>query len=223
MSQEEFSGDQTMEAAVPANDVQSESQEGGSQGEHNVPLQALQAERAQRQNLQEELRVVKDHIALMQSQQSQPRQEPVKDEMDGLSDDDVLTVGEAKKFLSKIDKQHQMSIQELKMVQKHPDYQSVVSKYLPEVLKTNPGLRNTLQQSQDFELAYYLAKNSDSYKSENKKAKKNADAERIVQNSQQVGSLGGMGSNSPVNQAKRYKEMSDSEFQAAVNRNIGAF
>jgi hypothetical protein len=221
MSQEENSGDQTVEAAVPANDVQSESQDGGSQEGQSVPLQALQAERAQRQNLQEELRVIKDHIALMQSQQLQAP--AAKEEMDGLSDDDVLTVGEFKKAFKKKEQQYQMSLQELKMTQKHPDYQDIVSQYLPEVLKTNPGLRNTLQQTQDFELAYYLAKNSDAYKSANKKAKKNVDAERIVQNSQQAGSLGSMGSNSPVSQAKRYKEMSDSEFMATVNRNIGAF
>lgn len=214
---EEFSGEESMEAAVPVDAAQDESQNSGS-----VPLEALQAERAQRQSLQEEMRLIKDHLALMQAQQSQSRPEP-KDEMDNLSDDDVLTVGEAKKFLSKIDRQHQMSIQELKMVQKNPDYQDVVSKYLPEVLKTNPGLRNTLQQTQDFELAYYLAKNSEGYKSSNRKVKKNADAERIVQNAQQVGSLGSIGSNSPVNQAKRYRDMSDADFMAVVNRNVGAF
>lgn len=216
------SGDQNSGAAVQVDDVRSESQDSGSQQGH-VPLEALQAERAQRQSLQEELRVIKDHIALMQSQQSSHAQRPQQDEMDDLSDDDVLTVGEAKKYLSKMNKQHQMSIQELKMVQKHPDYQDVVTKYLPEVLKQNPGLRKTLQDTQDFELAYYLAKQSDSYKSEARKSKKNADAERIVQNSQQAGSLGSTGSPSPMNQAKRYKDMSDAEFKAMVNKNLGAF
>jgi len=216
------SGEQNSEAAAQVDNVQSESQGGqGSQG--HVPLKALEAERAQRQGLQEELRVIKDHIALMQSQQNQQRQQPQQDEMDGLSDDDVLTVGEAKKYLQKMSAQTNMSIQELKMVQKHPDYQDVVTKYLPDVLKHNPGLRKTLQDSQDFELAYFLAKNSDAYKSETKKATKNADAERIVQNSQQAGSLSSVGSNSAINNARRYKDMSDDEFKATVNRNIGAF
>lgn len=215
------SGDHNSGAAVQVDDVQSEPQPSGSHN-GNVPLEALQAERAQRQSLQEELRVIKDHIALMQSQQNQGQQSQ-KDAMDDLSDDDVLTVGEAKKYLSQMNKQHQMSIQELKMVQKHPDYQDVVTKYLPEVLKQNPGLRKTLQDTQDFELAYYLAKQSDAYKSEARKSKKNADAERIVQNSQQAGSLGSTGSPSPINQAKRYKDMSDAEFKAMVNKNLGAF
>lgn len=188
----------------------------------NIPVEALQAERAQRQSLQEELRVIKDHLALMQSQSMQ-KPEVKQDEMDGYSDDDVLTVGEAKKYLSKINQQHQMSIQELKMAQKHPDYQEVVTKYLPEVIKQNPGLKKTLQDTQDFELAYYLAKQSDSYKSESKKNKRNSDAERIINNAKQAGSLGSVGSPSPINQARRYKEMSDEEFRAVANKNRGAF
>lgn len=220
--QAEVTGEQMTEAAAPVDNVQSESHDGATHQGNNVPLEALQAERAQRQSLQEELRVIKDHIALMQSQQSQQRAAP-KDDFDGVSEDDVLTVGELKKILSQKENQYQMSLQELKMTQKHPDYERVVTQYLPEVLKQNPGLRKTLQSSQDYELAYYLAKNSDAYKAANKQAKKNADAERIVRNANEVGSLSSMGSNSPVNQAKRYKDMSDDDFRKLVNRNSGHF
>lgn len=224
MSEENQNSGDYSEAAAPVENVPTDSPSGEGQQEESrqVPLDALQAERAQRQSLQEELRVIKDHIALMQSQQARPQQQQ-KDELDGLSDDDVLTVGEAKKFISKMNNQYQMSIQELKMVQKHPDYQDVVVKYLPEVLKQNPGLRQTLESSQDYELAYYLAKNSDAYKSEHKATKKNKDAERILQNTQQAGSLSAVGSNSPMNTAKRYKDMSDEEFRTFANRNRGAF
>lgn len=224
MNEQTDTGENYTEAAAQVDNVQSESHNSGQQqGNQSVPLEALQAERAQRQGLQDELRVIKDHIALMQAQQSHTRQEPQKDEMDSLSDDDVLTVGEAKKFLSKMNQQHQMSIQELKMTQLHPDYQDVVTKYLPEVLNKNPGLRKTLTSSQDYELAYYLAKNSEGYKSSIKKEKKHADAERIVQNSQNVGSLASVGSTSPMNQARRYKDMSDDDFQKMANRNMGSF
>ena len=216
------SGENHSEAAAQVDNVQSESQDsGGQQG--SIPVEALQAERAQRQGLQEELRVIKDHLSLMQSQQSAQAQQPKQDEMDRLSDDDVLTVGEAKKYLSKMNQQHQMSIQELKMTQKNPDYSDVVTKYLPEVLNKNPGLRKTLTESQDFELAYYLAKQSEGYRTSAKSSKKNADAERIVQNSQNVGSLSSVGSTTPMNQAKRYKDMSDDDFRKTVSRNMGAF
>lgn len=214
-------GDHDSEAAAQIDNVQDESHTSEVRENNSVPLEALQAERAQRQNLQEELRVIKDHIALMQSQQSRPQAQ--KDEMDNMADDDVLTVGEAKKFLAKMNKNYQMSIEELRMVQKHPDYQDVVSQYLPEVIKTNPSLRKTLETSQDYELAYYLAKNSDAYKKTQKQTKKHADAERIVQNSQQAGSLSSMGSTSSMSTAKRYKEMSDSDFSKLVSRNMGHF
>jgi hypothetical protein len=224
MSEEtQVTGEQETEAAAPVEAVQSESHDGASEHGNNVPLEALQAERAQRQQLQEELRVIKDHIALMQAgQQSQQKQAPA-DDFEGMSQDDVLTVGELKKILAQKENKYEMSLQELKMTQKHPDYETVITRYLPEVLKQNPGLRQTLQNSQDYELAYYLAKNSDAYKAANKQAKKNADAERIVQNAQQAGSLSSVGSTSPVNQARRYKDMSDADFRALVNRNSGHF
>lgn len=213
------SGEPISEAAAPVG-VATLDPSGGAVQEQSVPLSALQQERAQRQGLQEELRMIKDHLALLQANQARP-QEPVKDEFDGLSDGDVMTVGEFKKIAAKFNQQFQMSVEELRMTQKYPDYQEVVTKYLPEVLKTNPGLHRTLQQTQDYELAYYLAKNSDTYKGQSKTAQRNADAERMVKNAQQAGSLSSVGGTSPMNTAKRYKEMSDEEFMKEANKNRG--
>jgi len=218
------SGDQEMEAAVPASvessQAQAEQYEGqeAQQGQ-NVPLSALQSERAQRQQLQDELRMIKENIALMQSNQSQASQP--KDELDKMDDGDVMTFGEFKKLSGKMASQFQMSIEEMKMMQKHSDYQEVITKYLPEVFKQNPTLRNTLQKTQDYELAYHLAKNSDNYREDNKRTKKSADAQRIVENSRKAGTLSSMGSTSPISQAKRYKEMSDDEFRNLVSKNVG--
>jgi len=228
MSEEELnmSGEQTEEAAVPAGDAGSYSQPEQSAGddvqqnEQSVPLAALQSEREKRQSLQDELRLIKEHIALMQANQSQSQEKP-KDEFDSLEDTDVMTVGEFRKISKKMANQFNMTIEELKMVQKHPDYQEVITKYLPDLLKQNPGLQQSLQKTQDYELAYYLAKNSDAYRSETRKSKKSADAQRIVENSQKAGSLSSMGSTSPISQARRYKDMDDREFEALVNRNMG--
>ena len=82
-------------------------------------------------------------------------------------------------------------------------------------------MKTTLQKSQDYELAYFLAKNSDNYRKENKRSKKSADAQRIVENSQRAGTLSSMGATSPISQAKRYKDMSDAEFKQEVNKNLG--
>jgi len=223
MNEPQLSGDINAEAAAQVDNVQSEQYTSGEQQGNQVPLEALQAERAQRQGLQDELRIIKDHLGLLQAQQALNSQPAAREPMDSMSDDDVLTVGEAKRYLSKMNQQTQMSIQELKMTQQNPDYNDVVTKYLPEILKNNPKLRKTLVDTQDYELAYYLAKNSDAYKSSNKKERKNADAERIVQNSQNVGSLSSVGSASTMNTARKYKDMSDADFQKLANRNLGAF
>lgn len=189
-----------------------------AQEEQKVPLAALQAEREQRQQLQEKLRMMEDHLALNQTQQSKPQEEK-KDFYDGLEEGDVLTVGEHKKITSGLINQFQMTIEEMRMTQKHPDYQEVITKYLPDVLKQNPSIHKTLKDSNDYELAYHLAKNSDNYRKENKRKKESDDAKRIVANSKVPGSLSSMGSISAVSQAKRYKDMSDKEFEELVNRN----
>ena len=217
------SGDQNLEAAVPPSDetIQDQTELVGMEGaqqEQNVPLSALQSERSKRQSVEDDLRMIKDHLALNQVRQSQP---PPKNEFEGLEDGDVMTVGEFKKLSGSMANQFKMTIEELKMAQKNPDYQEVITKYLPDVLKQNPGLQSTLQKTQDYELAYYLAKNSDSYRSENKRSKKSADAQRIVENANRAGSLSSTGSTSPISQAKRYKDMSDEDFKQAVARNLG--
>jgi len=217
------SGDQNLEAAVPPSDetIQDQTELVGMEGaqqEQSVPLSALQSERSKRQSVEDDLRMIKDHLALNQVRQSQP---PPKNEFEGLEDGDVMTVGEFKKLSGSMANQFKMTIEELKMAQKNPDYQEVITKYLPDVLKQNPGLQSTLQKTQDYELAYYLAKNSDSYRSENKRSKKSADAQRIVENANRAGSLSSTGSTSPISQAKRYKDMSDEDFKQAVARNLG--
>jgi hypothetical protein len=224
MSEEpNVSGDQ-MEAAAPVETETLAPEEAATQKEERqVPLDALQAERAERQKLQDELKMVKDNMSLMMAQSQQKSSPAPKEELDGLSDDDVLTVGEFKKALTAKERQYNMNLQEMRMTQKHPDYQEVVVKYLPEVLKQNPSLRNTLESSNDYELAYHLAKNSDAYKADNKRQKKNADAERIVQNAERAGTLSSVGQTSPISQAKRYSKMSDADFQKEMNRNLGYF
>lgn len=224
MSEEiNVSGEQNLEAAAPLDaNVEHSQYEQPVEGEAQVvPLSALQSERGQRQHLEEELRMIKDHLALMESNQNRAPAPPPKDEFEGVDDSDVLTYGEAKKLLSKVQQNYQGSVEELKMTQKYPDYQDVIQRYLPEVLKTNPALRRSLEQTQDYELAYHLAKNSDGFKTQNKQKKKSLDAQRIVENSAQAGSLSSLGATSPISQARRYKDMKDDDFRELVNRNLG--
>ena len=181
------SGEIVADAAGPEGSVQE--QPAAEQEPEMVPVTALQAERRERQTLQEQNKLLQDHMALLQAnQQEQPAKQ--QDEYAGMADDDVLTVGEAKKFLGKIQQDYQTNVNELRVQQKYKDYNEVVSKYLPDVVTKNPALKATLQQDPNrYELAYYLAKNSDSYREANHEAKKSADAKRIVENGQRAGSL----------------------------------
>ena len=216
MSEEFNSGDQYSDAADPVHNEVSEH----AQQETQVPLDALQSERALRQSAQDEAKMMRENMQLMMANQ-QRQQLQQKDEFENISSDDVITYGDLQKILSKKEKAYEMSLQELKMTQKHPDYQNVITQYLPEVIKNNPSLGRTLENTQDYELAYHLAKNSDVYKNAHKKVKKNADAERIVQNANRAGSLSSVGQSSPISEAKRWKDMSDSEFMQASQKNLG--
>lgn len=224
MSEEaHFSGEDMQEAAAPTTEAVEDAQAAQSYEEpsqpETVPLAALQAERAQRQKLSEEFQVLRDHVALMQSQNQS--KETQKSSFESLPDDDIPTWGEIKKVLTDRERQYQSKLTEMEMQHKYPDYSETINKYLPEVIKQNPRLRDTLQKSQDYELAYYLAKNSESYRKSNKSEKQNSDAQKMIKNSQQAGSLSSMGTTSPINVAKRYKDMSNDDFKKLVNKNMG--
>lgn len=219
------SGESVQGAADPKQVESSQSQTDLETGEQMVPLAALKSERAQKQQKEQELQkkendilALREHIALMQANQPQT---PAKTPFNGMEDTDVVTVGELRGFAQEFERHYQLSIDELQMVQKYPDYQEVVTKYLPGILKDNPKIFDTLKKSQNHELAYVLAKNSEAYRNENKTKKINADAERIVQNSQSAGSLSSIGSSSSISKIKRYKDMSDSDFMKEVHRNMG--
>lgn len=213
-------GEVSADAAGPVESVSEQSQP--EQAPEMVPVSALQAERRERQALQDQFQMLQDHVNLMKA--NPPAPTPPQQEYDGMSDDDVLTVGEAKKFMSKLQQNYQASVEEIRVQQKYSDYDTVVSKYLPDVIAKNPALKSTLQNDANrYELAYFLAKNSDSYREANKEVKKSAEAQRIVENGQKAGSLSSVGSTVPQSPMSSIKHMSDEEFMKMANRNLGRF
>lgn len=183
--------------------------------ERMVPLSALEDERAKRQRLEEEQKYMKEQWL------AQQRSEPKKNELEGLEDSDLMTVGEFKKISQQLKEEFSTSLKEIQMTHKYPDYIEVIGTYLPEVVKNHPHLKDTLLKTQDYELAYYLAKNSEGYKKDQQYKNKNEEAERILKNTQQAGSLASVGASTPVSQMKRYKDMTDEEFRKEVARNMG--
>jgi hypothetical protein len=203
-----------VEAAAPVDNNQDEH---ADQAPRQVPLAALESERAQRQSLQDELRMIKEHLSLMQARQNQPV--PIQEEK--YSDDDVMTFGEFKKIAGKFESNINQKLSEMEMAKKYPDYEEVVSKYLPEVIKEDPSIADSLRATQDYKLAYRLAKSSEGYRKDHKQKAKSADAERLVANSQRSGTLSSVGGSTAINMAKRYKDMSDDEFRREINKNMG--
>lgn len=212
---EQDTGEQVEAAAQPSQDENIQAAEATS--EEMVPVSALQAERKQRQEMQNNLRMLQDHLELLKA-----NQKPKQEEMSGLQEDDVLTVGEAKKYISSLQNNYEMSIEELRMQQRHADYNEVVSNYLPDVLKEDPELQEDIKRAKNpYKLAYKLAKQSDRYRQESLKQNKSEKAERILKNSERSGSLSSVGSTTPANTSKPWKEMTDAEFQKHVSRNLG--
>ena len=185
--------------------------------EQHVPLAALQAERRERQQLQENLKLMQDHLSLLQSNQQRPQPQD-----DGLKDDDVLTVGEAKRYLNQQSRKTETELAELKMQQSYPDYAEVVRNFLPQAIKEDPELRDEIQNAQNpFKLAYKLAKRSDAYQKVQREKMSSPEAVRAIANSQRPGNLSSVGSVSPASQVNSYKSMSDADFMKQVQKNLG--
>lgn len=211
-----------LEAAAPAVEEISTNQPEVSTAEQMVPVAALQAERQARQQLQEEIRAIRENMNML-AHQSRPQPTPQPQEEEEVwEDDDVLTVRQFKKALQPA----QVALAEMQMYRKYPDYEEVITKHLPEVIQKQPELRQTLLKTQDYNLAYYLAKNSDSYRKAQEEAqpkaqpKSHPDAERIVANAERPGSLSSVAKSSTINDAKKWSQMSDEEFRKHVSRHL---
>lgn len=186
-----------------------------------VPVAALQAERRERQQLQESLKMMQDHMALLQANQAQAQKK--QDDFSGLSDNDVLTVGEAKKFISDFARKQEMQVEELKIAQTHPDYNEVVRKYLPEVLKNDPELKDVIMSAPNpYKAAYHLAKRSDSYLTDQRATQRSPEAKQAVANMQRPGNLSSLGAAPVASSAGNYKQMSDTDFMKLANKNLGS-
>lgn len=184
-----------------------------------VPIADFESEKALRQQAQDDLKLFRESFAANTAQQRQETQ-TAKSSVPELEDSDVLTVGDYKKSAREIASSFGGRLSELEMSIKHDDYNDVVTNYLPDVLKENPALRNTLQNSQDFALAYYLGKNSSRYRKENAKNKMSSDAKRLVENSEASGSLSSIGGTSNASSGSRYLHMSDEDFIKESNKHL---
>ena len=217
MTEEESSVSGAIEEAaapVPTETVDQQPE----QAERQVPLSALESERSQRQQAQDDLKMLRENLNLMQMRQQQspqPPSEPI------INDDDVMTFGDFKKAAGKIESQIRGTLSEMQMSKTHSDYDEVVRKYLPQIVREDPEIGHTLRQTQDFRMAYRLAKTSDEYRQDHQQKKMSTDAQRVLANSEQSGNLSSVGGTSPISMVRRYKDMSDNDFRKEMAKNVG--
>lgn len=185
--------------------------------EKTVPLSALQAERQQRQQVQEQYKILQDHLSLLQA-----NQKPQQQEFDAMSDDDVMTFKDFKKIANEFQNEQKLQIEELKMAHSYPDYEKVIRKYVPELLKTEPDLKDTITNSPNpYKTAYYLAKRSDQYLKDQREQNRSPEAKKVLNNMLEPGNLSSVGQAPAGSASSSYKNMSDKDFLELVNRNLG--
>ena len=188
--------------------------------EQLVPVSALQAERRERQQLQENLKIMQDHLALLQA--NQQKQQSTQDDLSELADNDVLTVGDFRKIASSFQRQQEMTIAEMKIAQQYPDYTEVVRKYLPDVLKQDPDLKDFITSAPNpYKAAYYIAKRSDSYLQDQRTTQRTPEAKKALENLQKPGNLSAIGQSTAGSAVQSYKTMSDADFMKMANKNLG--
>lgn len=205
----------TVEAAAQPDQSANQSSQ-----EQLVPVSALQAERRERQQLQDTVKMMQDHMQLLQSK-AVPMQQN-NNELNGLSDNDVLTIGEAKKFMNDFTRKQELAVEELKMTQVHPDYHEVVTKYLPDAIKNDRDLKDMIMSaSNPYKAAYFIAKKSDSYMMDQRTQNRSPEAKQVHQNISRAGNLSQTGSVSASVPQTDYKRLSDNDFKALAARNRG--
>jgi len=170
----------------------------------------------------EEIAELKANFEMVRRQQSRETSvEP--NEFGDLTDEDIPTVGQMKRVLETREKQYRDSIEEMQVAAKHPDYQEVISSYLPKLLKEKPHLHGSIAKAPNKALAAYeLASLFKQARQEGTPVKKSADeAARIVKNAQKPASISQAGGSSSVSSADYYSGLSDSDFYKLVQKNMG--
>jgi hypothetical protein len=144
--------------------------EGSKQGGETktVPLEALEAERKKRQDLEAKVGEMADTLEvyranLQQARVQAPEQKKVaKALLETLNDDEVVTAKELKQIVAEVTQGFNANVMgpmsELQMMTLYPDYKEVLTNNLQPILKNNPALIEAIKSSSNPNLlAYTLA------------------------------------------------------------------
>lgn len=216
-------GQQTQQAATQGNQQQTAAHAASQQQGQQQPPQAIPYERFQEVNnkvkeLEQQIQLSQQQIALYQAnmqQQAQAQRPQMPNFYEGLEDDDVMTVAEAKKATQAMVQQFSSAINELQFLVQHPDYHQLVGtpQQLGEPLKQailkNPQIMMEIRQSPNPMLtAYNYAKMA----SMQQQTTVNPAAAAAIQAATRPGSASMVANGGAFNAASRFAAMSDEEF-----------
>lgn len=178
--------------------------------------QNWKAAREQLASLKQENDRLNQAVQQLYSVQQAPKQQE-----DTGSDDDLLTRAEMKRMLQEKEAQIGATLNELRIQNQYRDFNDVVNKdNLSEITNNYPGLGEAIMSSKDPNLiAYVIGKNSERYRSKSQSQQQNADAKKIIANSQKPGASATASSGGgALSKADFFMNMSDEDFEKEVSR-----
>jgi hypothetical protein len=190
-------------AAEDLEDEETEDLEDDDDGE-TVPMKVVKALRAENKTLKSQLADNRDMLELYKanpyagtaSQRSatstgEEKSDAYSGLFEGQEDDDVLSVGQAKKILAKQVDQTKEQNRFTRFAQKHPDYQEVIRTHIPNILETDPRaldeIREIPDQFSQVIALFNLARTDPGYQAESPAAKKTKrDTDQKIANAKKV-------------------------------------
>jgi len=209
--------------------------EGGQQGtgtgegqRQEGAQQNFEALRQEVANLKQQNELLSDQINLYRvnlprgTSQEDPEKPKEDDLFAGLEEDDVMTVADVKKIVTKsigsLQGQFKKGLSEVQMALSYPDYSQVIREHLPNVLKTNPALAQAIRTSDSPHLiAYVLARSDPEFVKKSTSDKQTNEAQRIIDNALQTGSASQAGGGGGAQgQAEFYANLSDDALEKRI-------
>lgn len=192
--------------------------QGNQQPPKAIPYERFAEVNNKVKELEQQVQLAQQQIALYQAnmqQQAQAQRPQMPNFYEGLEDDDVMTVAEAKKATQAMVQQFSSAINELQFLVQHPDYHQLVGtpQQLGEPLKQailkNPQIMMEIRQSPNPMLtAYNYAKMA----SMQQQTTVNPAAAAAIQAATRPGSASMVANGGAFNAASRFAAMSDEEF-----------
>jgi len=149
-----------------------------------VPLEALEAERRKRQEVEAQNRALQDFMV-----KSKADEKP-SDEAD--DDDDFITKAEMKKRLEKVTFSQKREVLEEAFCENKPEAVELINKHLQEIIKRKPWLASTIDSAQNryaraYEIVQDYMPKEEKVAPASKFSRPQAEAKKIIENSQKPG------------------------------------